>query len=375
MHLIMNYNLLKMKNFIFTLAAICVMASLASCQKSDFFRHPGGEGDADCELMVCIGDGFTKVVGQTSAAENKINDVQIFVFNTSTGKLDAAAHSGGLSSDGGYTMAEKLNCTRGARQVWAIVNSKVNYVDGVDINRVKTIDELQLKTSALTDNEPSSFIMAGKIDVKLDADSQTVSVDVRRVCAAICLKSIKNDMIVPAYQTAGAVKITGVYLLNVPNKQNFTIPDSDKTAVGSLSSTVLEKNDWISPTGKSAAHKELLLTSDVYAAADQALEYKAEFSKHSVLYSYPNDATALPGDVWAPSVTTMVVEAIVGGQPCIYPVQLGRLHSNYKYEVSLVLKHVGGDPDNPWKKIEFTDLDAIVKVVDWTTGANVSEVI
>ena len=79
MHLIMNYNLLKMKNFIFTLTAVCVMASLASCQKSDFFRRPGGEGDADCELMVCIGDGFTKVVGQTSAAENKINDVQIFV--------------------------------------------------------------------------------------------------------------------------------------------------------------------------------------------------------------------------------------------------------------------------------------------------------
>lgn len=371
----MNYNLLKMKNFIFTLTAVCVMASLASCQKSDFFRHPGGEDDADCELMVCIGDGFTKVVGQTSAAENKINDVQIFVFNTSTGKLDAAAHSGGLSSDRGYTMAEKLNCTRGARQVWAIVNSKVNYVDGADINRVKTIDELQLKTSALTDNEPSSFIMAGKIDVKLDADSQTVSVDVRRVCAAICLKSIKNDMIVPAYQTAGAVKITGVYLLNVPNKQNFTIPDSDKTAVGSLSSTILEKNNWISPTGKTSAQKELLLTSDVYAAADQALEYKAEFSKHSVLYSYPNDATALPGATWTPSVTTMVVEAIVGGQPCIYPVQLGRLHSNYKYEVSLIIKHVGGDPDNPWKKIEFTDLDAIVKVVDWTTGANVSEVI
>ena len=359
----MNYNLLKMKNFIFTLTAVCVMASLASCQKSDFFRRPGGEGDADCELMVCIGDGFTKVVGQTSAAENKINDVQIFVFNTSTGKLDAAAHSGGLSSDGGYTMAEKLNCTRGARQVWAIVN------------RIKTINELQLKTSALTDNEPSSFIMAGKKDITLKADSETVSVDVRRVCAAICLKSIKNDMIVPAYQTAGSVKITGVYLLNVPNKQNFTIPDSDQTAVGSKSSTTLLQNEWISPTGKTSVQKELLLTSDVYAAADQALEYKAEFSKHSVLYSYPNDATALPGNTWAPSVTTMVVEAIVGGQPCIYPVQLGRLHSNYKYEVSLVIKHVGGNPDNPWKKIEFTDLDAIVKVVDWTTGANVSEVI
>lgn len=65
----------------------------------------------------------------------------------------------------------------------------------------------------------------------------------------------KNDMIVPAYQTAGAVKITGVYLLNVPNKQNFTIPDSDQTAVGNISSTVLAKDEWISPTGKTAAQK------------------------------------------------------------------------------------------------------------------------
>ena len=51
------------------------------------------------------------------------------------------------------------------------------------------------------------------------------------------------------------------------------------------------------------------------------------------------------------------------------------LKSNYKYEVSLTLKHIGGDPSNPWKKVEFTDLGASIKVIDWTSGAAVNEII
>ena len=74
-------------------------------------------------------------------------------------------------------------------------------------------------------------------------------------------------------------------------------------------------------------------------------------------------------------MTTLVVEATVAGQECIYPIRLGELKSNFKYEVSLTLKHIGGDPSNPWKKVEFTDLGASIKVIDWTSGAAVSEII
>ncbi len=365
-----------MKNLLKIGTALLFAASfMVSCMKQDASSLKGNDGIGDCVLTVSIGDELTKVVGQTPAAEKKINDVQVFVFNTSTGKLDAAVHKGGLSSDGGFTLSEKLSCTRGPRQVWALVNAKVNYVDGPDAERVKTINELQEKTSFLTDNGPSDFVMAGKVDVKLETDTQTVSVEVRRVCAAVFIKNIENDMIVPAYQVPGAVKITGVYLLNVPNKQNFTIPDSDKTAVGSISSTVLPQENWISPLKKTDAASELALTSDVYDQIDQTLEFKSKFSKHSTLYAYPNDAETLPSSTWAPAVTTLVVEAEVGGQPCIYPIRLGNLHSNYKYEVSLVIKHIGGSPDNPWKKIEFSDLTATINVVDWTTGELVSQTI
>ena len=70
-----------------------------------------------------------------------------------------------------------------------------------------------------------------------------------------------------------------------------------------------------------------------------------------------------------------VVEATVAGQPCVYPIRLGELKSNYKYKVSLTLKHIGGDPSNPWKKVEFTNLRASITVVDWTSGTPVSETI
>ena len=208
--------------------------------------------------------------------------------------------------------------------------------------------------------------MVGYADKELTQASEAITVDVKRICASVVLKSVKNEMAVPAYSVDGAVKITGAYLLNVPSEQNY--------ALGIASST-LGQAKWISSSSKTADAAAKALTVDSYAPEIQTVNKGGTFPKVSTFYAYPNSCPDLPVNVWRPSVTTLVVEATVAGQDCIYPIRLGELKSNYKYEVSLTLKHIGGDPSNPWKKVEFTDLGASITVVDWTSGTPVSETI
>ena len=354
-----------MKNFF--LSAGILLASLSvvsSCQKN--LLSLSEEVDAKvCQLSVALGP-LTKVVDQTESAEKTINDVQVFVFNKATGKLDASLRKDGLSGSGTVALTDPLSCTRGQREVWAVVNAPVNYVDGTDANRVTSLNQLKAITTSLTDNSPSNLIMVGSADKELALAKESIVVDVKRICAAVVLKSVKNEMSVPAYSVDGAVKITGAYLLNVPSEQNY--------ALGIASSTLVQSK-WISATSKTDVAAAKALTVDTYPAEIQTVNKGGTFSKISTFYAYPNSCPDLPVDVWKPSVTTLVVEATVAGQPCVYPIRLGELKSNYKYEVSLTLKHIGGDPSNPWKKVEFTDLGASITVVDWTSGTPVSETI
>ena len=354
-----------MKNFF--ISAGILLASLtvvSSCQKNLLSLSEKVDAQV-CHLSVSLG-AQTKVVDQTLSAEKAINDVQVFVFNKTTGKLDAAIHKAGVSSDGSFSMPDALSCTRGKREVWAVVNAPVNYVDGADADRVTSVSQLKAITTTLTDNSPSNLVMVGSADKELALANESIEVGVRRICAAVVLKSLKNEMSVPAYSVDGAVKITGAYLLNVPSEQNYALD---------IASSTLGQAKWISATSKTDLAAAKALTVDSYAADIQTVNKGGTFSKISTFYAYPNSCTDLPIDVWRPSVTTLVVEATVAGQECIYPIRLGELKSNYKYEVSLTLKHIGGDPSNPWKKVEFTDLGASIKVIDWTSGAAVSEII
>lgn len=352
---------------LFRFFALCAaVTALASCQKLFNSSSASDKGDT-CMLTVSFDEASTRVLGQTEAKEKTIKDVQIFVFNRSTGKLDASLHESGLSASGSHTISAPLSCTRGEREVWAIVNAPVNHVDGAESDRISTLDQLKSTSTALTDNSSDALVMVGSSVKTLAGDTENVSVSVHRKCAAVVIKSIKNEMGVPAYQVDGKLKITGAYLLNVPNVQRYDLSIE--------SGTLTAASNWISPNVKSSDASQLKLTADSYAAADQLLKYGATFGKSSTFYAYPNSATADPASTWSPSRTVLVVEALVDGQACIYPVTLGSLQSNYKYEVNLSIRHIGGDPADPWKKIEFSNLGASITVTDWSTGASVTETI
>ena len=63
-----------------------------------------------------------------------------------------------------------------------------------------------------------------------------------------------------------------------------------------------------------------------------------------------------------------MVKASIDGKDCVYPVRLGALEGNKRYEVSLVLHRVGGNPDSPYDEIEFSDVIPTLVVTDWADG-------
>ena len=342
--------------------AAAALALLSSCAK----QIPDGQdaATAPCTLTLTL-DGIvtaqeTKVIGQNIGSESTISDVQILVFNSETGKLDAAKRVAGLSAVTNYSLTESLECTQGSREIWALVNAPVNYIDGSAADMVTRLTDLKSRTSALTDNTASHLVMAGSAAVTLNAATQNVSVTVSRICAAVVLGTVSNEMYLPAYQQSGKVKITGAYLMNVPNQQKYDLSVSAKT---------LAQTSWISANTKTSEDAQKLLTQDTY---NEVVAYNGTLSKVSTFYAYPNDADPSEAAVWSQRATTLIVEAEIDGQSCVYPVQLGQLAANTKYTVTLKLHRMGADPTKPWEQIKFDAVTPLVTVADWTTGAPVN---
>lgn len=340
-----------------TLILMSLLVASLSCTKIEEKSLVQG-GEDRCSLTVSFDNLSTKVIGKPTADETNIKDVQVFVFDRNTQKLDAAIIQTGLNvSQGSCTLASKLDCTRGPKEIWALVNAPVNHVNGAGEDMISEISQLKNISTRLTDNEADALVMVGSVSLELSESVASALISVERLCAAVVIESITNDILLPAYQTASKVKIKSAYLMNVPNLQVYG---------KSMSASALKSTDWISPNQKTTDGSQLELTADSYSSP--ILDYGQKWENVSTFYAYPNDCTADPGSTWSPSRTVLVVEAEIDGQACIYPIRLGALKSNNKYMVNLTIRHMGCDPDEPWKKIEFTNMSASIKVVDWQSG-------
>lgn len=350
------------RNFFASFAILAFALTVISCDKGPEIPM-AFSSSGPCRLSVRVeGDGIgdmTKVATQTAANEGAMNDIQVFVFNTSTSKLDVAGHI--------TAAVASLECSQGPREVWALVNSPKDYVSGPDA--IADLASFKSITTRLTDNSAASFVMAGNVRTTLSASTEFVTVNVRRQVAAVCLKSLVNDMYVPAYQQNNKLKITGVFLGNVPGYQKIDSLNGEDTP-SPISAVNIEKSLWISPNVKDADAAKLALTSD---SINEYVQYSQALSKTYTLYSYPNDAPASESEVWSQRATMLVVEALVDGQQCIYPVQLGTLKANTRYEVTLVIHRIGRDDGDWWSPVKFDDVTPVVTVVDWTTGTSVNE--
>ena len=367
-----------MKRIIFVAAMIAVLPFFASCQKEAecVVNQINGKRCALSVSLAGVSEVFTKIPGVV-ADDNVIRDVQILVFNIDRpeGKLDASAHFKNLSSSGSYTSSSTLSCTRGKREIWVIVNSKVNYVDGDVADKVDNLSSLEDKTTVLSDNEyaSNSFVMAGNKLVDLDSEEYSSTVEVRRMAAKIVVKKIENRMLVPVYQKEGAVRITGAYLMNVAGRQKYNNLNT-VDAPTSLTSSLIDDQYWFGKNTRESNSSLAPLLSETYSPA-KPVRYESCLTDVSTFYVYPNDAAPSENAAWDRRASVLVICANVTGTDCVYPVQLPQLESGKQYEVSLVIKHVGGDPSKPWEKIKFENMSPAIDVSPWVTVGGINEII
>ena len=119
--------------------------------------------------------------------------MQIFVFKSENGKLDGSLYVDGLNASKDWTGNTKIQCTYGNREVFALVNAPANYVEGTYAITSKAA--LLNLTTSLKDNAPDAFVMAGNDPVtEFRQPQESVTVSVKRICAAVVLNEVKNDI-------------------------------------------------------------------------------------------------------------------------------------------------------------------------------------
>ena len=324
------------------------------------------EAMKNCELTVEFGVPETKVAAQTEANEKTIQNVQIFVFRAGSGadkgKLDVSASAGfdtPLAESSGKYSSLELRCSTGEREVWAVVNDAKDHTKGSDA--IANKEQFLALTTELKDNTPTKLFMIGSQSANLKEGKESLTVNVKRVCASVILEKVTNDFISPGYQKTGVFKVGDCYLLNVPGKINFGL---------TLDPSGLSPDDWYARMKAESASPRKDLIYD--AVTEKTVEYQAYDNTVHTFYAYPNNCGFSTDSNWSTRATVLVLETrIYDGKEWVkyyYPVALkDGLKGNCQYKVSLTVKRPGSlDPNVP---VTFDDVTPVVTVSDWESGA------
>ena len=346
-----------MKKFFSAIAAISTLLSLVSCNQNSL--GPSGSSKKDVtKLSVRVGNVSATKAGDQSANDVTINNVQVFIFNKDTGQLDNCKRET-FSATVNSCQMSPIECTVGEKEIWAIVNWPVDLTSAAA--NVVSLSDFKSRTAVLADNRLDNLLMSGCIESRaLIAGTDAATVEVSRLCAAVVLTQVVNRMGVSAYRDK--FQVVGAYLMNVPGIQRV---DGSILASGADCPKPTAWYAWYHKAQTSEPHE--LLSETFLPAPARTLAGEA-YSVHHTFYSFANDYDKVEGNVsdgGLKSSTYLVVECTVDGVACVYPVLMPKLERNKKYNVKLTVNHVGGDPDQPWSKIQLTSFTPSISVASW----------
>lgn len=332
----------------FFVSVFAVMAVLASCQKNEVSnfepQRPQADGDR-VDLVVGIqgknlATRATGVVGDATD-EEKVNKLEVFVFNKANNELDAY----GTVND---ALEITISCTAGDRIIYAVVNAED------DLSQIATVDQLLAVVSDLKDNEVAGFEMIGSVEKALP-QADKVMIDVNRFAARVLLKQVVRNFASSALEALD-FSVDAVYLTNVGTQMNY----------GYTMENTVWYNQFKVANGLPFVSEFAALTYDALGTPATLAE-EEDYSVAHYLYAYPNPHYdgELDGEVDVDAETRIVVEVTLGGTKYYYPIALPALESNKSYEINkLTLTRPGSlSPD---QEITVVDAEFEINVVDWT---------
>ncbi len=321
-------------------AALAVIGIAACSEKIE--DGPSPEKTVNVGLSVSC-DKATKVAD--ASGEAVVNDFQVFVFGEND-RLEAYKKVKGKSS-------LNLGLFPGFKKVHVLANAPV--YTGITSHR-----DLYTKVSYLKDNEPGSFVMEGYDTLTVGKEDISRELSASRLVSRVSLIKVENKLD-SVYGNLGFV-LSRAYLTNIAADRRYSA-EGHPAPAPTLWYHMME---YVGADGISAL-----------AMADYGNEIIAKSKSYSTpqhFYCYPNPtAQDSLKDTWSPRFTKLVVEVKLGSELYYYPVPLGELEQNTAYQVSLSVTRPGSkDPDVPYNPDSGT-FD--IKVVDWSPGAHIDEVI
>ena len=346
---------MKYRILFFALLAFACCA----CQREP---APGDGGELTVNL---VGAADTKAIIGASAAEKKVNSLNVYVFNAN-GLLDCSHACETAELSAGKTVLKDVRT--GSKTVYALANFQGTPLAAA--NACATQAELEQVTFQLGDNKTDGLLMTASASAVVTAGSGgSATLELTRPVARVALGSVTNSLPAPY----GTVRVLRAFLCNVVGNQN----------VGGSASPSVWYNRNATPDNV-AGH---VIGKGSYAAQEAALTYlnlnqdiaagKEHDFTQKYFYAFPNDRTN-PNNghtaTFSPTATVLMVVVQIKNVPYYYPVPLTRtLERNKDYKVDLTLVGLGNTEDHAFDKIQKADLTAQVRVTDWTTGANYKE--
>lgn len=378
-----------MKNKTFLLLGAALMSMLACNKNNSAPEVPSGKS-AVLTITLKKGNVSTKGTENGTDNENKINTLDVFVFN-STGDLDAFDRFVGYDATSESTKPV-INCTTGAGKiVYVLVNGQWTR-DYLAAN-IGNADALKALVFELDKNRGESaldnFEMIGHNSKDFTPGANTISVTVSRVVARVRLKKITRNFSSSALN--GKLEVVDVYMSNVVGSYGLGGDDPVMDAADNI---------WWNKYAYEADHEPYPGYISIDAAMNQWLHKTPatpqEIASNAsidnldyVFYVMPNQVAynaADGGTEWAPRRTKLVVEVRytpVGGtaKTYYYPIPIceqetypelaaekadtyNGLNANTSYDITeLELTRLGStNPDEP---VVAADVTLTIEVAPW----------
>ena len=305
---------------------VMLMAALAICGCAKMEERVAPQSEEMVELSFRIpSQQMTKASG--TVAEDEVKDLQVFIFGQ-----DGQLHAYGHAEADQLT----LTCSTGEKRVAALVNAPL-------ANYISDENSLMGHVSLFSENSLEKFVMAG-IEPKTIDKTGEVIIPVSRLVSKVVLTSVKNDFQFEQHREMNFA-IKSIFLTNAPKDRGYL----------SATNPTAWYNKGVSDMNQIIANAGTMMYEGFQPVS---ISYGKTHESGKFLYCYPNPIAA------GAAPTYLVVEAILEGKLCYYPVKLPPMESNKCYNVSLTVCRPGSStPDVP---VDTEEAVFKVDVQQWT---------
>lgn len=383
-----------MKKYLYFLTAAAFM--LAACNKND---APVGEVENKAPetgaLVVSVSsESQNTKANSTLTDESKVNTLQVFVFEATTGKLETDKYEAN-------TKTITLSTLTGVKHVWAIANAPK-----IILNKDALESVLASKISNLGENtitgltmvgvsapaSPGSIpftpgnITVGAYTVGATETITAVPINIYRLGARISLEKVTVDFTGTSLE-GKSFSIRDIYLKNVVNGLRFDGQPADLNDAGYWTNRVADHapnggNYYLDKAGNNVAS----LICDKGLSLDAAVtDGSSALTVNKYWYVYPNPRTEDSNAVtWSPRRTRLVIHAVVGGDIHTYyqfdvpPAGIASatdkmILNNHTYDISNIkITMLGKDDDDDDDPTEIGKASITVTVSDWAANYSVT---